>query len=76
MLLVTVGLSHFAIYDYCSVSKTHGVSTSRSKSKLALVDFLIPAARNTTSEKSKITDETNYLTKLLGLYFALLASAL
>ena len=27
---------------------------------------------NTTSEKSKITDETNYFTKLLGLYFALL----
>ena len=30
---------------------------------------------NTTSEKSKITDETNYFTKLLGLYFALLPAS-
>ena len=30
---------------------------------------------NTTSEKSKITDETNYFTKLLGLYFALLLAS-
>ena len=75
--MLLVGLSHFVIYDYCSVSKIHGVSTSSSKSKLAPVDFLIPAAHNTTSENSKITDETNYFTKLLGLcLFALLASAL